>query len=215
MPLAVSRPAIVALLSLALAACVASGTTQLVSQWKSPEFKGPPLERVFVIAATADQLTRRVLEDAVVADLTARDASGIPSYRYLPDAKPATPAQLKSAIAAAGVDGVLFARVETVAQQVRVVPGSVVPVYVGIGWDSFYNFYNANYIGNYVQPPEVSVTQKLLVETRLFATRGSVLVWSATTRTPIGGSTTIEERVERYAALIVQALAEDGILPTR
>jgi hypothetical protein len=206
-----SHRTLIATLLLALAAC-ATSTPQLVSQWKNPAFSGPPLERVFVIAATSDRLTRRVLEDAVVAQLAARGASGVPSYRYFPDAKPATATELQRALAAVQADGVLFARAEGVAEQTQVIPGSVVPVYVGVGWDGFYNFYNANYVGNYVQPPEVSVTQKLIVETRVFATSGHALVWSGTTQTVLGGSATTEARVERYADVIVAALAQAGVV---
>jgi hypothetical protein len=199
------------LVALLLAAC-AGGTTQLVSQWKSPEFAGPPLKRVFVVAHTQDRITRRVLEDALVAELGARGAVGVQSYRDFPASQAPGSAAFREAVRAAQADGVLLTRADAVDEQTQVVPGAVVPVYVGVGWDSFYNLYDANYVGNYVQPPEVSVTRKLVGETRVFDTRRQALVWSGTTQTPLGGSTTTEERVDRFARTVVDAIARAGII---
>jgi len=206
------RPLGAAAVALLLAACAGTSSTQLVSQWKSPEFAGPPLKRVFVVAGTQDRITRRVLEDALVAELGARGAAGVQSYRYFPEPQAPGSAPFRQAVSAAQVDGVLLTRADAVDEQTQVVPGAVVPVYVGVGWDSFYNLYDANYVGNYVQPPEVSVTRKLVGETRVFDTRRQALVWSGTTQTPLGGSTTTEERVDRFARTVVDAIARAGII---
>lgn len=190
----------------------ASAPTQLVSQWKSPEFAGPPLRRVFVVAGTPDRITRRVLEDALVADLAARGVAAVPSYRYLPEGEAPGSDRFRQAVTTAQADGVLLTRADEVDARTQVVPGAVVPVYVGVGWDSFYNLYNANYVGSYVQPPEVSVTRKLVGETRVFSTRRQALVWSGTTQTPLDGSATTEQRIDRFSSTIVGALAQAGII---
>jgi hypothetical protein len=196
--------------ALAIAAC--TGTTQFVSEWRRPDFDGPPLGRLFVIAATSDPLVRRVFEDAVVAQLVARGSAGVPSYRYFPEAQPAASGALQSALAASRSDGVLLARADHVAEQTQIVPGTVVPVYLGVGWDGFYDSYNATWLGNYVRPADVTVTRKLVAETRAFRALDHALVWSGTTQTPLGGGATTEATIDSIADTLVRALAHARVI---
>jgi hypothetical protein len=82
----------------------------MISSKKNPAYSGPELKRLMVMGASADSRVRRVFEDEFVAKLKAAGIAAQPSYAVLPEFSPVDRAQLQKAAEAAGVDGILAAR---------------------------------------------------------------------------------------------------------
>ena len=59
------------LLVVAAVAVAGCASTELVSQWKSPAFSGPPLKKVMVVGVSSQPATRRIFEDEFSAALKA------------------------------------------------------------------------------------------------------------------------------------------------
>src|SRR5215472_15510298 len=103
--IATRRPlGLVAVLAL-LASCA---TSSMVTQQSNPDYVGKPFRSVMVVAVTADDLVRRTFEDRVVALLGKRGLKGIPGYAAIGSRGKVDEAELRRAVAASGVDGVLI-----------------------------------------------------------------------------------------------------------
>ena len=61
---------------LAVTAC--SGPTVLNTQWTDSQFSAKPMRSILVVGITKDTSNRRVYEDAMVAQLTARGVKAMP-----------------------------------------------------------------------------------------------------------------------------------------
>lgn len=68
--------------ALVLASCA---TTRLDTQWSNPEFAGRKLSgKMLVVGVSRDETLRRLYEDELAAQLTARGVSTVRSYEVLP-----------------------------------------------------------------------------------------------------------------------------------
>jgi len=65
---------------LALTACAAP--TVLNARWTDPQFNAKPVRSILVVGVTRDTSNRRVYEDAMVAQLTARGVKALPSCLF-------------------------------------------------------------------------------------------------------------------------------------
>src|SRR5262245_8309102 len=77
-------------------------STELVGQWKSPEFQGPPLRKVMVVGVTTQPGTRRIFEDEFSAALKAAGVDAVPSYTVIPQDGQANQAVLEQAVKSLG-----------------------------------------------------------------------------------------------------------------
>src|SRR5690349_15668954 len=96
--------------AIVLAAC--STTPAFVSSWRAPDAQ--PLEvkdaKVAAVVMVDSEAARRVAEDKLAAEITARGARGIPMYTLYPNADPLNEAQARAALEQAGVLGVVVMR---------------------------------------------------------------------------------------------------------
>jgi hypothetical protein len=107
--MSVSRAFLVLLAASALAAC---STNDFVASWRAPDAQ--PLEvagaKVAAVVMVNNEASRRVAEDRLAQEITARGAVGVPMYVLYPDAQPSNEPQARSALEKAGVLGVVVMR---------------------------------------------------------------------------------------------------------
>ena len=189
--------------ALLLSACA---STQFNAQWLNPEAGSRlPVRNVLVIGISRDTTARRVYEDTMVAQLTARGVKAQPSYRSLPDDGPAAQPAIERAVRDAGADAVLISRTVSVTNEVRVSPGMVMGPPYGFGWGGFYGYYHGMWASAYAIPPSVYTVQNVVVDTRLFDAKDFMVLWSgSSTTTP---TTSMQTTIADFATSLVTALA--------
>src|SRR5215467_4503734 len=128
-------PVLGAVLAVLLAACA---TSSMVSQQSNPDYVGKPFRSVMVVVVTADDLVRRTFEDRMVALLGKRGLKGIPGYTAMGSRVKVEEAELRSAVAGSGAEGVLITRVVRLDRSSGTVPGGT----VGVGFYGYWETVN-------------------------------------------------------------------------
>jgi hypothetical protein len=216
------RPAIsaaTAVFLLALSGCATRSTT-LDAQWVNPEFAGQRSVRsVMVMSAIRDSTNRRLFEDRMVSVLSAAGVKAVQSYNFIPADGPVSEAQLRRAVADAGVEHALVSRVINVTTEVNVTPGMVMgPTWTpgwgwsggwGPGWGGFAGYYNTMWTTSI--PPRVTTTQNVHADTRVFDARTAAVVWSAATTTSTGWDS-VPQLIDQFVDVIVQTMKKDAVI---
>jgi hypothetical protein len=211
--------ALLGIATVIVAAC-ASNPTTLDAQWVNPEFAGKrSVRNVMVMAAIRDATNRRLFEDRMAASLAAVGVKAVQSYKYIPQDGPVTEDQLRRAVAEAGVSHALASRIINVTTQVNVSPGMVMgPAWGpgwgwgggwGPGWGGFAGYYNTMWATTI--PPQVTTTQNVHTDTRVFDVKTAVVVWSAATTTSTGWDS-IPQMIDQFVQLIVATMSKDGVI---
>ncbi|MGH6610980.1 MAG: hypothetical protein ACRECQ_12070 [Burkholderiaceae bacterium] len=194
---------------LTLASCATS--TELNAQWVNPQAAGQlPVKSVMVMGINRDSTARRIYEDAMVQQLSARGIKAVQSYKSLPVEGPAEQAAIQSALQSVGADAVLISRTVSVTNDVRVSPGLVAGPPFGFGWPGFYGYYHGFWSAAYAIPPSVYTVQNVLVDTRLFGVKDYTLLWSGSSTTVPTGS--MQKTIEQFAATITVALGQAKVI---
>jgi hypothetical protein len=206
--------------SAALLGCATPATT-LDAQWVNPAFVGKKAVRnVMVMSAARDSTNRRIFEDKMVAALTAAGLKATQSYRFIAESAPVSEARLRRAVAEAGVQQVMVSRIVNVSTQVNVTPGMVMgPAWGpgwgpgpgwGGGWGGFAGYHNSMWATSI--PPQVTTTQNVNVDTRVFDANDAEVIWSASTTTAAGASQAVPQLITQFVELIVSTMTKDGVL---
>ncbi len=207
-------------LALALAAGCAITTTTVDAQWVNPAYAGQkPVRGVMVMAAVRDTTNRRLTEDRLAAALGTAGVKAVPSYTVLPQDGPIDEDQLRRAVSQAGVSHALVTRVINVSTQVNVSPGMVMgPAWGpgwgwhggwGPGWGGFAGYYNTMWATSI--PPQVTTTQNVHADTRLFDAANADVLWSAATTTATG-ATGVPQLIDQFVQVIVSTMQKDGVI---
>lgn len=194
---------------LALTALAACAPSQLVQHEAAPEYVGKRFKKVLVVAATKDDLARRVFEDDAVTRLRGRGIEGVPGYTLMPRPGAVDEARLKQLLAQSGADGLLLSRVGAVDTATYTQPGYTAAV--GVGWGSMYSYYNVIWSTVTVGPETATGATTVTSETRLFDARTGALAWRGTMSTTERG-TSLDAALRQYIALVFDAMAQDGVI---
>ena len=210
------RPLRLATLALLIGLAACASPTVINTQWSDPMFTAKPMRSIIVFGITNDSTNRRVFEDAMVAQLSAKGVKASPSYRFAPDPGPVSQEVMQRAIAESGAGGVLLTRIVNVSQSVRVTPGTNFgpppPGWGGWGgFGGFHGFYGGMWASNFNVPPTITVDENVGADTRLFEAKDFSVVWSASTTTTTGfaNATTL---IQQFATQISGAMAKDGFI---
>ena len=205
--------------ALAMLGCASTPTT-LDAQWINPEYAGKrSLKNVLVMSAVRDSTNRRIFEDRMVAALQAAGVQAVQSYKFLPEEGPVSEDKLRSVLRQAGVSHAMVTRIINVTTQVNVSPGMVMgPAWGpgwgwgggwGPGWGGFAGYHNAMWATSI--PPQVTTTQNVHADTRVFEARDAAVLWSAATTTATGYNS-VNQLIDQFVQLIVGTLAKDGMI---
>jgi hypothetical protein len=204
----------------ALALGCASTPTTLDAQWVDPQFAGKRAVRsLMVMSAVPDATNRRLFEDRMVAALGAAGVKALQSYKIIAEDGPVSEARLRSALAQAEVTHAMVTRIINVSTQVNVSPGMVMgPAWGpgwgwgggwGAGWGGFAGYHNAMWATSI--PPQVTTTQNVHADTRVFDAKDAVVLWSAATTTSTGYKS-VPQTIDQFVQLIVATMAKDGVI---
>lgn len=180
-------------------------STSLVDQWKSPEFKGPPLTKVLVMGVSTQPGPRRIFEDEFSAALRAAGVQAVPSYTVIPTDGQAEQAVLEKALQQVGADGVLITRLVSREQKTQVSPGFYQPV-PAMG---FYGWYSSAWVG-YYEPPTVYQYDVVTADTSVYGVNAGTLLWSGTTQT--FSPQDVAKETPGFAKIIIGALKQAGVI---
>jgi len=205
--------------SLVLLGCATPATT-LDAQWVNPQYVGKhSVRHVMVMSAVRDSTNRRIFEDRMVAALEAAGVKAVQSYRFLPEEGPVSEDRLRSVVKQAGVTHAMVSRIINVTTQVNVSPGMVMgPAWGpgwgwgggwGPGWGGFVGYQNAMWAT--AIPPQVTTTQNVRADTRVFDAADAAVLWSAATTTATGYNS-VNQLIDQFVQLIVGAMAKDGVI---
>ena len=61
-------------------------------------------------------------------------------------------------------------------------------------------------------PPQVTTTQNVHADTRLFEAKGASVLWSAATTTSSTGSGSVPQMIGQFVELIVATMTKDGVV---
>jgi hypothetical protein len=198
----------------------ATRATTLDAQWVNPDFAGKrSVRNVMVMSAIRDSTNRRLFEDRMVLALTAVGVKAVQSYKFIPNDGPVTENQLRGAVASAGVEHALVSRVINVTTQVNVSPGMVMgPAWGpgwgwgggwGPGWGGMTGYYNTMWATSI--PPQVTTTQNVHTDTRVFDAKSATVVWSAATTTATGWDS-VPQMIDQFVQLIVSTMTKDAVI---
>jgi|SRR5215471_17793316 len=186
-------------LGAALSLLAGCATSRLVTQQANPDYVGKPFRSVMVVAVTADDLVRRTFEDRMVALLGKRGLKGIPGYTAMGSRVKVEEAELRSAVAGSGAEGVLITRVVRLDRSSGTVPGGT----VGVGFYGYWETVN-------LPPQQVTGPSWTVSETRLFDAKNGVLAWTGVMDTreydDLGAALT------QYIDVVFDAMVRDRVL---
>jgi len=185
-----------AVLAVLLTACA---TSSLVSQQSNPDYVGKPFRSVMVVAVTQDDLVRRTFEDRMVALLGRRGLNGIPGYSAIGPRRKLEEAELRSAVAGSGAEGVLITRVVRVDRSSGTLPGAT----VGVGFYGYWEVVN-------LPPQQVSGPSWTVSETRLFDAKNGVLAWTGVMDTRENDD--LDRALTQYIDVVFDAMVRDRVL---
>ncbi len=207
--------------SILVLACATRATT-LDAQWVNPEFAGKKAVRsVMVMSAVRDATNRRLFEDRMVAALTAAGVKAVQSYRFIAEEGPVSEERLRRAVSEAGVSHATVTRISNISTQVNVSPGMVMgPAWGpgwgpargpgwGGGWGGFHGYHSSVWVTSI--PPQVTTTQDVHADTRLFDTKNAAVLWSAATTTSLGFDS-VPQIIDQFVQLIVTTMTKDGVI---
>ncbi len=202
------------LLILALPSVVYIGcsSSQLTNTWRDPDFKGPAMANMLIVAAKNNAVNRRLWEDEFVSALSPYGVSATSSYQLFPDSIP-NPDQVGSIVREKKFDGVLFLRKLPTEVSTVYVPGPVknerVTQYDARS-QTYYTFYRD------VQQPGYSDTSKIVRhEIIVFSAQpeGGHLVWAGTGE--MINPSSVEQVRDEITGLIVPELSRETIIPKK
>jgi hypothetical protein len=188
-------------IALLLAACA---STTLSNSWVNPEYKGPPLKKVMVVGVSSQPALRRTFEDEIVKELKAVGVEGVASYNFIPEDGKAEEARVSAAVKEAGVQGVLITRFVRVDVNTQVTPAY--PPMWGMGYYGGY----AGAWGGYYDPPMVTQTDTLILDTSLYGVDESHLLWSGTTQT--FAPSNLRQEMPGFAKVVIGALQKHKLI---
>jgi hypothetical protein len=192
-----------------LSACASSA---FVSSWQAPDAKQLMVEgsKVAAIVMMRDEVSRRVAEDALVRELNAHGARGVPLYSVLPDANPDNEAEVRAALERDGFDGAVVMRPESREETVSAPVPYTGPVYGGF-WGGYYGFgWRSAWDFGPRRLAEVRTYTVVTVETLVYSLEQNKLVWGGKSTTTSPSS--VERLIEETASKVAKELERRGLI---
>jgi hypothetical protein len=204
------RRLLVACALVSLSSCASNG---FVSSWKAPD--AAPLEvkgaKVGAVVMMRDEASRRVAEDALVREINARGAQGIPSYTVMPDSRPATEAEARAAFEHAGVQGIVVMRPVSVDKEVVSSPVTYLEPTYRSYWGGYYRYgWDSPWALPVATDVDVHTNTIVTIETLVYSLRQNKLVWAGKSRTT--NPKDVEALIKELSAAAAKELQRQGLL---
>jgi hypothetical protein len=169
-------------LPLAFAALTtACASTSFNSTWKAPDAQPVVLagQKVVAFVLTKNAASRRAAEDALVREINAGGAQGVPSYTLIPDASAGDEARAKAQVEGAGATGVVVMRPVDTSKEVVATSTYMGPRY-GPYWGGYYGY---GWGGAWGGGVDVRTNTIVTVETLVYSIPQNKLIWAGQSNT--------------------------------
>jgi hypothetical protein len=197
------------LLAVVLSACASN---EFVSSWKAPDAQPLQLQgaKVAAVVMVNSEASRRVAEDKLAREITARGGVGIPMYSIYPDATPANESAARAALEKAGVLGVVVMRPVQIDKEVVSTPATYsAPLYRGY-WGAYYGAGWGTPWG-VADGGQIRTNTIVQVETLVYSLRQNKLVWGGQSK--LTNPASIDRTIERLASAVAAELQKQGLIP--
>lgn len=195
-----------ALVLLALSAC---SSTSFVSTWKTPGATPVDLRGSKVVASVIvkSESARRVAEDRLAHEISARGALGIALYRLVPDAE-TDEAVVRGVLEREGVKGLVSLRPIDVQQQLVAEPvPHADPLYGGY-WGGYHSYgWNHPWDGAAFS---TRVDTVVSIETLVYSLPQNKLLWGGQSKTT--NPNAVDELVAEVARAAAKELENEGLI---
>lgn len=199
------RPVALALVVLAMT--VGCATTSFTNTWRDPEATPASLAGKTIVVAVqrADEAGRRAAEDALAQRITERGGKGIASWTLGGDELRDSVAA-RTRILATGAQGLLVMRLAATDTQVTSTPA---PMMMDPYFRRPWGWYGAGWGAAYA-PQQVTSTQIVTVETRVYSLEQDRLVWAGTSRT--SDPSRVDKLILEVARKAADEMRKEGLL---
>jgi hypothetical protein len=196
--------------ALVLSACAST----FVATWKAPDAQ--PLElkgaKIAAVVMMQGQSSRRLAEDTLAREITARGAQGITMYSIVPDTAPANEPATRAALEKAGIQGIVVMRPMSVNKDVSATPVKTYadPNYHGY-WGGYHGYgWGSPWTGTLTTGGDMRVDTVVMVETLVYSLKQNKLVWSGQSKNT--NPPEVEDFVRELAAATAATLKKEGLL---
>jgi hypothetical protein len=182
-------------------------STQMTGVWSAPGYTGAPSGKVLVIGIGAKEMSIRMFEDAMAAQLAKRKMTVTKGYSVFPVNVPIDSMALRQYVKDNMIDLLTVTRLVDVSSETYWVQGGT--TYVPMA--SYYNYggyYSSAYATVY-EPSYQVTTEKASVETNVFAASTEGLVWSG--HSEIVDPSYIPTAINEISILLVAEMATSGV----
>jgi hypothetical protein len=188
-----------------------SGCTSTFStMYKAPDaaplgFKG---QKVVAAVLIKDESRRRLAEDRLAQQIAVRGAEGRTMYSLVPGPLGGNEQEVRAALEAAGVKGIVVMRPINIDKTVH-----VTPPYEAQGYASFWGgYYGTGFSLSYSSGSEGKVTEKTVVyvETLVYSLAQNKLVWGGVSKTT--DPETLTELIQELSVAATSELQKQGLI---
>lgn len=192
-----------------LIGALACATTTFVSTWKSPEARPLKLTgaRVVAVFVTNNARRRRIAEDALAREITARGAKGVPSYTILSEEEVKDEEASQKKLEELGYQGAVVMRVVGHQTQVSYEPGFWAGPHYRRFWRGGYWGYGW---GTVWEPGYLREDRIVSVETLVYSFTQDQLVWAGVSKTV--DPTHLDDFISELANAVTKQMESDGLL---
>jgi hypothetical protein len=155
-------------------------STTFVSSWKSPSAQPMHVSgaKVAAVVLMSDLPSRRVAEDKLASELTARGAEGVPMYRIMDQDDIDDEAIARETLDQANIAGVVVMHPMGTQQEAK-----ASDTYGKAPYNTYWSGYYAYGWASPWAEPEASYETVVSVETLIYSLRQNQLVWAGTSKT--------------------------------
>lgn len=179
-------------------------SVQLTKTWTDPSLNSDtkPFNKVLVIAQLKDDLTRRIVEDKIVA--SSSKGNFVQSYNYL---KPSEQEEklVISDLARDGIDGIILMRLTDIEKTTSYTQGAT---YYG-GWGYRGGFYGGYGYG-YGSPGYYQQDKTYYVETNIYDVKSNKLLWTGVVSTT--NPSKLDTTLDAIIATVKTELSNKGLI---
>lgn len=179
-------------------------SVQLTKTWTDPSLNSDtkPFNKVLVIAQLKDDLTRRIVEDKIVA--SSSKGNFVQSYNYL---KPSEQEEklVISDLARDGIDGIILMRLTDIEKTTSYAQGAT---YYG-GWGYRGGFYGGYGYG-YGSPGYYQQDKTYYVETNIYDVKSNKLLWTGVVSTT--NPSKLDTTLDAIIATVKTELSNKGLI---
>jgi hypothetical protein len=193
---------------LAASTAAACATTTFQSTWKAPDAQPVVLsgQKVVAFVLTRNAASRRAAEDALVAEINAGGAQGVPSYTLIADPGATDEAGAKSQVEGAGATGVVVMRPVDTSKEVVATSTYMGPSY-GPYWGGYYGY---GWGGAWGGGVDVRTNTIVTVETLVYSLPQNKLIWAGQSNTT--NPSKVDAFVRELATAARKEMTQAGLL---